>query len=299
MDALTTAQSWPVPTASAAWITSSGGRQATDNSALPFPLASVTKPLFTYAVLVAIEEGTLSLDEAAGPNGSTIRHLLAHASGLGDQPDIILADVGSRRIYSNAGFELLGEALTDASGMSAATYLHEAVVEPLGMSNHTTLSGSPAYAATSTVDDLMLLAAEWLNPRLISPETMSVATTPQFPELTGVLPGYGRQAPNPWGLGFEIRGSKSPHWTGITNSPATFGHFGASGTFLWVDPAIGVACMALTDRDFGPWSVQAWTPFADAVIAEATRAGHYQYGVEGVGAEALVNQVPPIYHLEA
>jgi CubicO group peptidase (beta-lactamase class C family) len=92
------------------------------------------------------------------------------------------------------------------------------------------------------------------------------ATTVAFPGLDGVLPGFGRQRPNDWGLGFEIRDGKTPHWTGSTNSPATFGHFGRSGTFLWVDPAAGLACACVTDRDFGPWAAEAWPVLSDAVI---------------------------------
>ena len=52
------------------------------------------------------------------------------------------------------------------------------------------------------------------------------------------------------------------------NSPKTFGHFGQAGTFLWVDPDAGVACVALTDRPFGPWAAEVWPEFADAVLAE-------------------------------
>ena len=44
------------------------------------------------------------------------------------------------------------------------------------------------------------------------------------------------QRPNDWGLGFEISDDKSPHWTGSANSGRTYGHFGQSGTFIWVDP---------------------------------------------------------------
>ena len=58
------------------------------------------------------------------------------------------------------------------------------------------------------------------------------ATDVQFPGLTGVLPGFGVQRPNDWGLGFEIRDAKSPHWTGSANSGRTYGHFGQSGTFI-------------------------------------------------------------------
>ena len=49
-----------------------------------FALASVTKPLVARAAQIAIEEGVVELDTAAGPPGSTVRHLLAHASGLLD-----------------------------------------------------------------------------------------------------------------------------------------------------------------------------------------------------------------------
>ena len=91
----------------------------------------------------------------------------------------------------------------------------------------------------------------------------------QFPGLTGVLPGFGRMEPNDWGLGFELRDGKHPHWTGSRNSPATFGHFGRSGTFLWVDPERRVALGVLTDEPFGDWAVAAWPALSDAVLAEA------------------------------
>lgn len=268
MTALNLCESWPVERVSAGWIDRSGQRLTRGDADAPFALASVTKPLFAYACLVAIEEGTLDLDEPAGPDSATVRHLLAHASGLGDDPDQPLAGVGRRRIYSNAGFEILGRRLRVSSGFAEADYFHAAVVEPLGL-DVTRLVGSPAHAAIGSVDDLLTVAAEWLQPTLVAPSTMAEATRAQFRDLVGVLPGYGRQDPNPWGLGFELRGDKTPHWTGSRNSPATFGHFGRSGTFIWVDPEAGVACVALTDRDFGSWAVPLWPPFADAVLAEA------------------------------
>ncbi len=297
MRALFDIESWPVTTASAGWLSQAGDRDTIGPADRPFALASVTKPLFAYAVLIAVEEGSLRLDQPAGPAGSTIAHLLAHASGLGDDPSSPLGPVGSRRIYSNAGFEVLGMELETATGLRATEYVDEAIVQPLGMTA-TALDGSPAHGARSSVDDLLTLLSEWLAPTLIAPETMKTATTAWLPALPGVLPGYGRQDPNPWGLGFELRGHKSPHWTGSTNSPATFGHFGRAGTFLWVDPlgpaghadpvnpadlfspagtgellgsgpSSGVACVGLTDRDFGPWAVTAWPRLADSVLTEA------------------------------
>ncbi len=239
------------------------------------PWASVTKPATALAVLIAVEEGTLGLDEPAGPPGSTVRHLLAHASGLG--PDgTPLAAPGTRRIYSNAGFQVLGKLLAERSGLSFGEYLADGVLGPLGMAA-TTLgpdaAGGPAAAGlVGPLSDLAALAAEWARPTLVSAPTHRSAVTVQFPGTAGVLPGFTRFDPCDWGLGVELRGAKQPHWTGTTNSPATFGHFGRSGSFLWVDPEAGVACVGLANADFGPWAAVAWPALADAVLArEAAR----------------------------
>ena len=191
---------------------------------------------------------------------------IVEPSGLSFSEAKVQAKPGVRRIYSNSGFEVLDEAVAAAAGMSFAEYLDEAVLTPLGMTS-TSLEGSAAADAMSTCADLTRFAAELQAPTLVSPATLHEATTVVFPGVDGVLPGFGRQKPNDWGLGFEIRDGKSPHWTGANSSPRTFGHFGQSGTFLWVDPDAGAACIALTDRDFGPWAIEAWPPFTDRVLA--------------------------------
>jgi CubicO group peptidase (beta-lactamase class C family) len=138
---------------------------------------------------------------------------------------------------------------------------------------HTEVRGSPAHAVWSAVSDLLALCRELLRPTLVSPATLAEATRPQFPDLGGVVPEVGRFDPNPWGLTFEVRGHKRPHWTGTRNSPATFGHFGGSGSFLWVDPEARLGAVAITDRDFGPWALEAWPAFSDAVLGRYARAG--------------------------
>ncbi|GAA3797630.1 serine hydrolase domain-containing protein [Streptomyces phyllanthi] len=261
-------ENWPVATAAAAVVRADGTVLGSYGpTGHRFPLASVTKPLAAYAVLVAYEEGAVELDEPAGPPGSTVRHLLAHTSGLAFDEQRVMSAAGERRLYSNAGFEVLGDHVAKATDISFGEYLREAVLEPLGMTS-TTLDGSPAKDAVSTVDDLVRFASEVQAPRLLDPRTVAEATSVHFPGTKGVLPGYGHQNPNDWGLGFEIRASKSPHWTGTSSSPRTFGHFGQSGTFLWIDPGAGAACVALTDRAFGPWAVEAWPVLTDAVLRE-------------------------------
>ena len=258
---------WPVETAAVGVTTASAALAATGPLDKALPLASVTKLLTAMAALVAVEEETLHLDDPAGPEGSTVAHLLAHASGLGPDGGR-LAQPGRKRIYSNAGFEVLGEVLAARSGMPFETYATEAVLRPLGMSH--TRMGHPAFGAVGTAGDLLALGRELLTPRVLSPATLARATAVAFPGLEGVLPGFGRQHPNDWGLGFELRDGKSPHWTGRRNSPRTFGHFGRSGTFLWVDPDAGLSCACVTDRDFGPWAAEAWPAVSDAVVAAFT-----------------------------
>jgi CubicO group peptidase (beta-lactamase class C family) len=257
-----------VPGAAAGVVRQDGGVAGTyGDVGRPFALASVTKPLTAYAALVAYEEGVFELDDPAGPEGATVRHLLAHASGLAFDAYQVVSAPGSRRLYSNAGFEVLGETIAEAAGMPFAEYLRQAVLEPLGMAG-TSLTGSPAAGGVSTVADLLRFAAELQAPRLLHPSTVATATSVAFPGLKGVLPGYGHQNPNDWGLGFEIRAAKSPHWTGSRSSPATFGHFGQTGTFLWVDPVAGAACAVLTDRAFGEWAHPLWPALTDAVLAD-------------------------------
>ena len=266
MEALRAIDGWGAGTA-AAGVTRAGGTLATHGPRdVEVAWASVTKLLTGLALLVALEEGTIDLDELAGPTGATLRHLLAHASGLpvdGEQP---LAEPGRRRIYSNTGIELTARFLETRAEMPFADYFAHAVIKPLGLAGR--LAGSPAYGYRGPLDDLVALGRELLEPTLVAAETLAEATTVQFPGLAGVLPGFGRMEPNDWGLTFELRDAKSPHWTGSRNSERTFGHFGASGTFLWVDPDAALACGVLTDRRFGDWAKSAWPIFSDAVLAE-------------------------------
>ena len=233
-----------------------------------FAWASVTKPATALAVLVATEEGVVSLDDPVGPPGATLAHLLAHASGLSpDDPGRVLAAPGTRRIYSNVGIELAAAHLERRAGVAFGAYLAEAVLGPLQMTT-ARLVGSPAHGLEGRIADLCALAAECLSPRLLHPDTFARATTVVLPGLAGVLPGFGRQDPCDFGLGFEVKGRKDPHWTGRGCSPATFGHFGQSGSFLWVDPTLPLAGVGLAERPFGEWAKAAWPALADDLVAE-------------------------------
>jgi CubicO group peptidase (beta-lactamase class C family) len=265
VEALGIIDTWGARTAAAGVTRADGDLAVHGPREQPLRWASVTKLLTGLATLVAVEEGTVDLDEAAGPPGSTLRHLLSHASGLAPEDGPPLMSPAARRIYSNAGIEAAASLVASRAEMPFGEYLGAAVLEPLSLSGR--LSGSPAWGYTGPLDDLLMLGRELLAPTLVSAKTLDEATSVQFPGLAGVLPGWGRMEPNDWGLAFELRDAKSPHWTGARNSARTFGHFGAAGTFLWVDPEAGLACGLLTDREFGDWAKEAWPRFSDSVLA--------------------------------
>lgn len=267
MSALAVIDSWPVENAAVGVVAADGVLARRGDADCVSPWASVTKLVSAAAVLVAVEEGIVELDEPAGPPGSSLRHLLAHASGLPPEEGSPIARPGERRIYSNAGFEAAAALVGERAEMPFAEYLAAAVLEPVGMSS-TRLEGSPAFGVSGPLEDLLAFGRELLAPRFVAGETLEEATTVAFPGLVGVLPGFGRQEPNDWGLGLELRDAKSPHWTGARNSSRTFGHFGRAGTFLWVDPDAGLACACLTDRPFGDWATEAWPALSDAVLGE-------------------------------
>jgi CubicO group peptidase (beta-lactamase class C family) len=265
VQALRQIDDWPVEFA-AAGVTDGEGRVSTRGDAgRGVPLASVTKPVAALAVLVAAEEGVVDLDEPAGPAGSAVRHLLAHTSGLPFEGATPISAPGRRRIYSNEAFRVLAELLSESAQMPFSEYVREAVVAPLGLGLDP--EGDPGSGMSASLEDVLAVGRELLAPRLVAEETRDEMTSVQFPGLSGVLPDHGRFDPLDWGLGVQLN-TRPPSWMGARTSPRAFGHFGGSGTFVWVDPEARVVCAALTTRAFGAWAKDAWPRFADAVLEE-------------------------------
>ncbi len=276
MTALDLTTSWPVDHVSAAVLR--GGQVVVTIGDVDRVqrLASISKPMAAWATLVAVEEGIVELDQPVGQPGCTLRHLLAHAGGYPFDGADPIARPEATRMYSNTGIELAADAVERASAMAFADYLREALFAPIGM-HDSELTGSPAHGVQSTLADTCRFAAEVMRPTLIHADSAAEVERTHYPTLAGIVPGVGRYEQCPWGLGFEVRGTKKPHWTGTTNSPRTFGHFGGSGTMFWIDPDRDLALVALADRDFDQWAATAlkvWPELSDAVIAEhATATG--------------------------
>lgn len=268
--------SWPVDNAAVAVVDAGGGVRTHGDVDDVYDLMSVTKPLSAWAFLIAVEEGVFELDEPLGPEGSTVRHLLAHASGVGFDSREAHRPPADRRIYSSAGFEILAERIEEVAEMTFRQYLRLAVLDPLQM-YETALYGSAGHEAYSTVGDMTTFVRELIEPRLLHASTVREAFSVQYPDLIGIVPGYGMQKPAPWGLGFEMHGDKDPHWLATSMPAETFGHFGMSGTFLWVvpqwvdAPGAGTGAVVLTDKQFGDWAKPLWQDFNADLWAELAR----------------------------
>lgn len=265
MSALDQLASWPVSDCAAAFIRGDEVIDTWGHTDQPFPLASVTKLLTSMAALVAHEEGTLDLDAEIW-DGATVADLLAHSAGVAADEPKRISGLRRRRTYSTAAYDLVADAISSSAQMPFDDYLFESVFAPLGVSRRP-LVGSAGAGGVASVDDLVAIVRAWRSPILIDESTLDRARRPHLPKLEGVLPGFGRQQPNPWGLGPEIRGTKAPHWTGLRNAPTTFGHFGQAGTMVWIDPVAGVTLIALSDEPFGAWAAAAWPVLADALLS--------------------------------
>lgn len=239
-----------------------------------FPLASVTKVITALATLSAMQQGAMDLSDVVGEDGArrpySAAHLLSHSSGLaqeGDGHDFRDAP-GRRRIYSNQGFDVLGQYLQASVGVPNTRWIDQSVAAPLGM-RATTVPRSPASSGFGNAIDMTLLIEELLDPQLLTPRSHAALTTTVLPGLRGILPGYGMQRDNAWGLGAEVKANKSPHWTPPEASPSTFGHFGMSGSFVWVDPRKGIGATFLGSEPFGQWHKDNWPALGSRILEAA------------------------------
>lgn len=268
-----------------------------------FDLASLTKPIATAtSVMRLIEEGRVELDAPVskylptftghGKEAITIRHLLTHQGGL--IPDNALADYqdgktlayeridglslraepGTRFIYSDVGFIVLGRLVETITGRPLNEYAHETIFAPLGMSEtgfrpaamlaaraaptekrdgawmqgtvHDPrayeLEGVAGHAGLfSTAADLARYAQMLLNEgtyggvQVLAPETVRLMRTPV--DVSGGLRG----------LGWDIQTAYSSN-RGDLFSPAAFGHGGFTGTALWIDPDLQMFVIFLSNR---------------------------------------------------
>jgi CubicO group peptidase (beta-lactamase class C family) len=283
------------------------GSVATDSI---FLIASITKPIFATSVMRLVERGRILLNEpvvrhvpefaANGKSDVRLWHLLTHTSGLDDQwfeqvhgrerlswPSVVARACaaplqfppGSHYAYCNASFFVMADMVQRLTGTDHATYVREAVLEPLGMRDTSFVPPqsprvvtvldppwqdeqeragwiglqNPAGGLWSTAHDLVRFGQLLLHDgaldgyRLLAPATVRPMTTLQTAGIstitaTGEFPAY-------YGLGFSKAGSGSERGPSPELRSSTgFGHGGATGTYLWIEPEFDLVFVFLTNR---------------------------------------------------
>ena len=193
--------------------------------------------------------------------------------------------------------------------MPCAEYLHEAVLAPLGMDASLGLAPADAprtarvwqpgrygedelfnserfrrdgppqgggFATARAYGKLLsclLAGGAASGGALLAQETVDEMLAPQFGPLPGGVNGVGEWPDLCWGLGFDVRGEREPHWAGAALSPRAASHFGASGTLAWLDPERGLGLVALANRgSYSGWWREPWAALGAAVTAAAAAA---------------------------
>jgi hypothetical protein len=127
----------------------------------------------------------------------------------------------------------------------------------------TRLEGRPSSDVVGPTDDMVKLAVAWLRPDGVAKATRDRQITPYLSSLDGIVPGFGRFSPCPWGLGPEVRGTKE-HWMGDW-PPTSFGHFGQSGALMLLNADEQIGLVATSTEPFGPWAVALWPHWTSAM----------------------------------
>mgnify|MGYP002633052352 CR=1 FL=1 len=291
-----------------AWLKSYGSRQVKPDvvpmtTDTVFDLASLTKPIATAtSIMLLIEDGLVELDAPAkkyipefGVNGKdviTIRQLLTHQSGLLPDNSIkdyengradafrrihaldLRAEPGTRFMYSDVGFIVLGEIVERVSGNSLDTFARERIFKPLGMSDtgfnppadlkqraaptqerngewmrgevHDPrafkLGGVAGHAGLfSTAENLARYAQMLINNGVLSNAQVLKAETCRLMQSSQEVSSGVRT------LGWDRRTGYSSN-RGDLFSPNAFGHGGFTGTALWIDPEQEMFVIFLSNR---------------------------------------------------
>lgn len=224
------------------------------------PWASVSKMAVSMAFGVEMDWGFHTYGEIVGPRGANFANLLSHSSGLGLEEGDPLVPIATKRVYSNYGVDYAVNAVVGEN--PPANWLDDRIFRPLGMSS-TKLLGRPSAGVSGSTNDLATMAVAWLRPDIITAETRERLTRVYLPDLAGIVPGFGRFTPCPWGMGPEVRGDKE-HWMGGW-PPTSFGHFGQSGSLMLVNVDEGIGVVATSSEPFGPWAVSLWPTWTSAM----------------------------------
>lgn len=116
--------------------------------------------------------------------------------------------------------------------------------------------GAPWGGLLTTPADLARFAQMWLQDgrwgdvRILSPATVAAATRNQLASMPGI-PREDRRT-RPWGFGWRLNWPSHSANFGDLLGPRTYGHWGATGTVLWIDPDRDAFAVLLTTQPQEP-----------------------------------------------
>jgi CubicO group peptidase (beta-lactamase class C family) len=194
-------------------LTVCGVRNAIDRTAVDqhtiFAAASLSKPLFGYAVLQLVDAGKLALDTplslhvpdyvADDPRAAviTVRHVLSHTSGLPNWRSVDLPlkttfPPGERFSYSGEGFVWLQRVVEAITGESLDATLRRLVFEPLGMHRSSYIWQPPFEANYADPHDAEMAPGPRIKPSEPNAAASLQTTADDFARfLQAVLSGAG------------------------------------------------------------------------------------------------------------
>ncbi|CAN5629834.1 serine hydrolase domain-containing protein [soil metagenome] len=216
---------------------------------------------------------------------------------------------GAELRYSNAGYAMVARVVERVTGADFWDEVDRRIIEPLGARDIVARPGPAINDRIATVSDvaregtdtasynsdywrglaipwgglfgsardLVSFASAFLPGRetLLSPATAKTMITDQANGAAGGVGSLRLRWPRAyWGLGWEVRGDKTRHWTGDLASSATYCHFGAAGTLLWADPERDLAVALFANRTtihLWPFSPPRWARLNNELIAIADR----------------------------
>lgn len=129
--------------------------------------------------------------------------------------------------------------------------------------------GAPWGGLLSTAGDLAKLCGHLLaihrgDDGIVGRPTLEAATVNQLASMPHV-PETARRC-QPWGYGWRLNWPNDPQTFGDLLSPAAYGHWGATGTMVWIDPARRAFAVMLTTQPLD-FERGKWAHFSNAVCA--------------------------------
>ena len=177
-------------------------------------------------------------------------------------PGAPIARPGTRRIYSNYGFEVAAALVAERAEMPFAEYFAATwagtAIAARGLRR---LGGVGDGRRSRSSLPASCRRRGGSRPRR-SPRRRRCSS----PASSGCCPGSDGRTRTTGGSASSCATASHPTGRARATRRATFGHFGRSGTFLWVDPEAGLALGCLTDLAFGDWAADAWPRLSDAVV---------------------------------